>query len=147
MFSININAQQVTTITDQQLFKLLQTNTDTVYVVNFWATWCKPCVEELPYFFKLEQTYKNRNVKVVFVSLDFKNQVENRLKPFMIKNNMPGPVFLLDAPNANQWVPKVDASWSGAIPATVIFNKSKKVFIEGETTYDELIKNVNTLIK
>ena len=61
---------------------LLHKDNDTTYVVNFWATWCKPCVAELPYFEQLTETYKGQKVKVLLVSLDFSKQIESKLLTF-----------------------------------------------------------------
>jgi thiol-disulfide isomerase/thioredoxin len=97
-------------------------------VMNFWATWCKPCVQELPYFEELNKNYSASGLKVVMVSLDFKRELESRLKPFVQKNNMASEVLLLNEHDYNSWINKVDSSWSGAIPATVIISKGNKIF-------------------
>jgi thiol-disulfide isomerase/thioredoxin len=65
-----------------------QNKSDTTYVINFWATWCKPCVEEIPHFEKLYATYKNQKVKVIMVSCDFKKQLETRVIPFVQNKKM-----------------------------------------------------------
>lgn len=115
---------------------------DTVYVINFWATWCGPCVKELPYFEKLNSEYKNDKVKVILVSLDFPHLYEKRLKPFMAKHALQSKVIALNDSNENEWISKIDASWSGSIPATIIYNKNKRQFFERSFTYEELEKEV-----
>lgn len=114
------------------------------YIVNFWATWCKPCVEELPYFEEAGKKYKDQNVEVLLVSLDFPNQVDKQLKPFIEKNKIASRVILLNDPDQNSWISKVDSSWTGAIPATLIFNKNKRAFYEKsftpETLENEILK-------
>jgi thiol-disulfide isomerase/thioredoxin len=123
-------------------------NSETVLVINFWATWCKPCVTELPYFEQLNKDYAASNVKVIFVSLDFKRQFESRLIPFVEKNNINAEVLLLDEPDYNSWIDKVDSSWSGAIPASAIITRNKKLFFEKEfTSYAELENIVKPLIQ
>ncbi len=120
---------------------------DTVYVVNFWATWCMPCIKELPYFEKLNETYKDRKVKVTLVSMDLPKQAESRLIPFIRKKKLRSEVVLLDDPDANAWIEKVDPAWSGAIPATLIYNRNTRKFYERTFTYEELETEVKQLIK
>ena len=109
---------------------LFHKSNDTTYVINFWATWCKPCVAELPYFVELHEKYKNEKVKVLLISLDFVKQIDKKLIPFINKRQLEPPVILLDDPDANSWIDKVDPEWSGAIPATVVYNKDKRGFHE-----------------
>ncbi|HEU4497382.1 MAG TPA: redoxin domain-containing protein [Flavobacterium sp.] len=116
----------------------LKKENDTVYVVNFWATWCQPCVQELPNFEKLEQEHKEDKVKVLLVSIDFPKTAESKLLPFIEKRNLKPEVILLDDPDANSWINKVDSSWSGAIPATLIYTKERRIFYEKSFTFDEL---------
>ncbi|HOP02965.1 MAG TPA: redoxin family protein [Tenuifilaceae bacterium] len=128
-----------------QLEPLLNQKNDTTYVVNFWATWCAPCVKEIPYFEKLNEEYKSSKVKVILVNLDFPNQYESRLIPFVKERNIKSQVIMLDDPNANYWINEVNPSWSGSIPATLVYNKSKRDFYEQEFTYDELVNALNTI--
>ena len=121
----------------------LKKDNDTTYVVNFWATWCVPCVEELPSFEKLNKEYKDKKVKVILVSLDMSKQIESRLIPFIQKKKLQSKVVLLNDPDANAWIEKVDKSWSGAIPATIIYKKQNRKFYERSFTYGELEKEVN----
>lgn len=108
------------------------------WVVNFWATWCAPCVKEMPYFEKIRENYKDKNVKVLLVSLDFANQLERRVIPFVNEHNIQSEVILLNDPRANNWIPKVSEEWSGALPATLIYNKHHRSFYEQTFTFDEL---------
>ncbi|WP_224489840.1 TlpA disulfide reductase family protein [Robertkochia flava] len=117
---------------------LLNRSDDKVYVVNFWATWCKPCVEELPYFEALHTKYATKDVEVVLVSLDFPSRAEKVLIPFVEKRGLKSTVLLLDDPKQNTWIPRVSPSWSGAIPATVIFSRDKREFYEKSFTFKEL---------
>jgi thiol-disulfide isomerase/thioredoxin len=116
----------------------LEAENDTIYVVNFWATWCKPCVEELPYFEELYQNYKDKKVRLILVSLDFEKEVASKLIPFMNKNKLQGEVIVLRQKGMNDWIDKIDPSWSGALPATIIYNKDKRAFFEQSFDYNEL---------
>lgn len=126
---------------------ILNRQDDIIYVVNFWATWCAPCVKELPYFEALNEEYKDRNVKVILVSLDFPKQYETKLKPFIIKNNLKSEVVILNDVDSNTWIPKVNKEWSGAIPATLIYKNNKRMFYEKSFNLEELKTEVNKFLK
>ena len=120
---------------------LLEQDDDTLYVINFWATWCKPCVKELPFFERIRNENILLPVKVILVSLDFRPQLEDQLIPFMIKNGLKSEVMVLSDPDANAWIEQVDPAWSGAIPATLFVRQGKSEFYEKSFTYEEL-KNI-----
>jgi thiol-disulfide isomerase/thioredoxin len=125
---------------------LLEKQNDTVYVVNFWATWCAPCVKELPFFEKINSEYKNKKVKILLVSLDMNKQVETSLLPFIKKKNLQSEVVHLHDPDADSWIAKVDPSWTGALPATVIYSKDKRKFFEQSFTYESLENEIKQFI-
>ncbi|HLV13695.1 MAG TPA: TlpA disulfide reductase family protein [Xanthomarina sp.] len=129
------------------LEKYLTTTTEKTYVVNFWATWCAPCIKELPYFEDLNKNYSDKNVEVILVSLDFPHVYETKLKPFITANNIKSKVVVLNDMDSNSWIPKVDESWSGAIPATLIFNNQTRKFFEKPFTYKELEYEINQFLK
>lgn len=127
------------------LEKQILSDKNTIYVVNFWATWCGPCVKELPHFEQLNS--ENKNIKVVLVSLDFKNQFESKLLPFLRKKSIKSEVVFLSDTNYNSWLPMVDKDWSGSIPATLIIKNGQKFFVEKMfSSYQELNEYVNTII-
>ncbi len=126
--------------------KLLQKKNDTTYVVNFWATWCKPCVKELPHFEQLGVAYSEEKVKVVLVSIDFPEYLYSKVIPFIEKNKLTSEVILLNDTDANTWIPKVSEQWEGSIPATLIFNKNERRFYERSFAYNELEKEVKSIL-
>jgi thiol-disulfide isomerase/thioredoxin len=110
---------------------------DTCYVVNFWATWCKPCVHELPYFDSLQAQYPE--IKVLLVSLDFVSKHDQVLIPFVAKKGIQSQVIHLNETEASSIINRVSSEWSGAIPATFIQQGSKpRKFYEQEFTYSSL---------
>lgn len=134
---------QIQKITYKQLAPYLQAQNDTMHVVNFWASWCVPCREELPAFEKLNEKYAGKKVKVLLVSLDFPSQVEKQLIPFIRKNNIKSEVILLDDPNQNEWIDKVDPKWSGALPFTQIYGKGFRQSFERSFRFNELDSLIN----
>ncbi|APY07742.1 thioredoxin [Winogradskyella sp. J14-2] len=117
---------------------LINKNDNKVHVVNFWATWCAPCVKELPYFEEINQEYKDKNVEVLLVSLDFPRNYESKLIPFVAKRNLQSEVVAFDDVDQNRWITAIHKDWSGAIPATIIYNKEKRQFYERSFTKEEL---------
>jgi len=127
---------------------LLHQENDTTYVVNFWATWCGPCVKELPYFEELHRKVEGKKIKVILVSLDFKRQIEKKFIPFLQKNNIKSDVVLLLDPKEVEWIDKVDTRWSGAIPITIVYKGEERAFLEEDfANYTELENFVNTIYK
>lgn len=129
------------------LERFLSTTSNKIYVVNFWATWCAPCVKELPYFEKLNSTYANQNVEVILVSLDFPKKYDSQLIPYIKEKDLKSKVVALNDMDSNMWIPKISEDWSGAIPATLIYNKDKRQFYEKSFTYDELETEVKQFLK
>jgi thiol-disulfide isomerase/thioredoxin len=118
----------------------LYKSTDSLYIINFWATWCTPCVEEIPDFMKIHEQYADKKVKLLLVSLDFPKHIDSRVIPFLEKNKVTAEVLILDDPDANKWINKVDNGWSGSIPATLFYQNDKRIFIEDVMTYDDINK-------
>jgi len=127
--------------------KYLHLEDDKTYIVNFWATWCAPCVKELPEFEELYHNYKDQNVELLLISLDFPHQYESKLKPFMVKHDIQGKVLCLDDAAMNVWIPKVNDTWDGGLPATLIYNKDKREFFYRTFTYDELETELKHFLK
>ena len=134
----NAQIKDIQVLTFEKFTPILHQNNDTVYVINFWATWCRPCVAELPHFEKLNSEYSYKAVKVILVSLDFADDIETRLKPFINKRNIKSQVILLNETDPNNFIDKVSTKWSGAIPASYIYKGSEAEFFEKSFTYEEL---------
>lgn len=119
-------SQSVSVIQLPALEKLLATPGDTTYLINFWATWCQPCLEELPYLEEFNAKHAKDKVKVILISLDFASKLETKVKPLVQKKRLRSTVLLLNEPDQNAWIDKVDSQWSGAIPFTIMFNNDRK---------------------
>ncbi len=133
-------AQQAPIVKFEDLAKMMARQNDTTYVFNFFATWCEPCVEEFPAFQRFAAHYANRKMRLVFVSLDFRKNYRKRLLPFLKKNHVRNEVGLLDEPDYNSWIDRVDSVWDGGLPATLVIHNRKHVrkMFARELTYDSL---------
>ncbi len=119
--------------------RVRQNDENTTLVINFWATWCKPCVEELPSFDELSRRYAGQNVQVLLVSLDFKSKLKTGFIPFLQAHKLKSEVILFADQDANTWIPRIHEAWDGAIPATIVLRGSTKMFHTGKfESYDEL---------
>lgn len=148
-----LNAQdtydEIKVIKYEQLFEKINQPTDQLIVVNFWATWCGPCVEEMPNFLQVNEEYKNNpKFKLIFVSMDRAKQLE-AVKSFIKKFDIQAEVVLLDDnKRMNEWIPAIDKSWSGNIPVTAFYKNGQKVhFVGAEMSKDELKHHVQTYIE
>lgn len=130
--------QEVQVIKMADLDKLLQQPSEGVVLINFWATWCRPCIEELPYFDKAQQEFADKGVTMYFVSLDDVEILESRVKPFVKKKGLQAKVLLLDETDMNAFVNRVDPNWSGAIPATIMLTPTVRKLVEGKMEPQEL---------
>jgi thiol-disulfide isomerase/thioredoxin len=112
-------------------------------VYNFWATWCAPCIKEMPYFEQIQE--EDKDVELVFISMDDGRRPE-RVTNFIEKRNIKSPVYLLNDVDYNNWIDKVSENWSGAIPGTLFIKPDGvKSFFEGEVTYEELKSMISQL--
>lgn len=139
------NAGTIEVLRFNELESYLSTTSEDVHIVNFWAMWCVPCVKELPLFD--EYVEQHPNTKLLLVSMDFPEDIESKLKPFLKRQGIKAQVVILDEADANSWIDKIDPSWSGAIPFTIVFNKNSKSYHEGDfSTLEELAQLVNQTI-
>lgn len=143
---ISIYSQKIEVYKIDNLLNRIHNNSDTTYIVNFWATWCKPCVDELPDFERIDSIYNKQKIKVLLMSLDFKEELNSKLKPFIMKHKFKSECNILDEANGNDFINKISESWSGAIPATVITKQNKSVneFYEKKLSFEFIIDRLKT---
>ncbi|HWY11985.1 MAG TPA: TlpA disulfide reductase family protein [Bacteroidia bacterium] len=144
-----IVAQKPAVYKINDLLKRIHNNSDTIYIVNFWATWCKPCIQELPDFESFSRQNKSALVKIILVTMDFKEDLKTKVIPFLEKNKYSSEVVLLDEVNGNDFINKINTKWSGAIPATYFTtkNKKKEELIEKKVNFELLNAAVNDFLK
>lgn len=118
---------------------LRKTDENTVLVLNFWATWCGPCVKELPLFDSLSRLYKGSNVRVLLVSLDMKSKVEKVSELLAEKELLELQTVLLADQDADSWIQQIEQAWDGAIPFSLIMKGKRRAYHKGDfKNYNEL---------
>lgn len=139
--------KKVEVVKFEHLQQLINHTTDTTLVVHFWATWCRPCVEELPSLEKLSKEYSTKKIRFVMVSMDFPKDLQEKVVPFVAKNNIESEVVLLDEPDYNAWIDEIDKDWSGTIPATLLVNLTmrKRVFFEGQVNLEHFLEELKKM--
>lgn len=141
----NRSKSKIDIVNFQQLYLRLQVNNDTVHIVNFWATWCGPCVEELPVFNELANYYARRKLKILLVSLDMPDSLTS-LENFVQKQGLKPEVILLDEPDFDSWINKVSPQWQGSLPATIIYQGKQRELLERKVNLDEMKKKLDKML-
>lgn len=110
-----------------------------VLLINFWATWCKPCVKEFPELVKLYDNYKDKGFELIFISVDVPEDVEPKVIPFLKKQNVDFVSYYNKFDKPEELINYIDKNWEGAIPSTYIYDKEGKMtsHILGSRSYDE----------
>lgn len=147
--SVTVNlAQNIRKISKAELTSILKNPSNKLHVINFWATWCSPCVAELPEFQKAVDESDGSKVDFLFISLDFPSDADKKLMPFLKKNNYTFNVALMTETDYNSWIDDVDPVWQGNIPATLFFNHAQKIhhFIGEPMDKTKLVKTIHSLL-
>lgn len=136
-----LHAQTVESMPFTGLQKEIAANGTKTLVINFWATWCRPCVEELPDFEKFRAEHTGTDTEVWLINLDFNSVVETTVKNFIQKRGLQSRIIHLTDTDPNDWIDKVDPNWGGNIPATLVYIQGKRVsFHPNPLSYEELVK-------
>lgn len=124
-----------------KLQQLIQSEKEQVQVINFWATWCAPCLKELPLLEKLGSDRKDIRVRLVSMDMDL-DPNPDKVRSFVVRKKIRSQVLILDERNPNAWIDKLDKNWSGALPATLVVNNKngKRRFVEKELHEGDLEK-------
>jgi thiol-disulfide isomerase/thioredoxin len=139
---------KVETIKKEGLDKLIKDRNGKVLFLNFWATWCVPCREEFPDIVKLSEEYQNKNLDVVAISVDYPDEVESKIIPFLKKMNAKFTVYVNGFEKDDELIDTMGNGWWGAVPATFIIDKNGKVvkLLNGKRSYKDFKKEIDSVL-
>jgi thiol-disulfide isomerase/thioredoxin len=142
-----INAQDVKSVKITELEKTI-TESKTPLIVNFWATFCVPCLQEIPYFQEIAGEYKSKDVSIVFVSLDMKKDFPGKVNEMAKRLKLTYPVVWLNETNADYFCPKIDTSWTGGMPSSLFVNNATGYhkFFEEPLSKEQLGKEIQAMV-
>ena len=143
-----LQSQVVSMIGVSEIKEMLNKEDDKLSVINFWATWCGPCVTEIPHFEKVANEFPAEKVEFILASLDFPSELEKRLKPFIKKNKISLKVVLIEELDYGRWMGLVDKNWQGNLPATLLINnaRGKRIFTNQPLNENELRDLINRML-
>ncbi|MES2332949.1 MAG: TlpA disulfide reductase family protein [Bacteroidota bacterium] len=141
-------AQPIKKLKIAELLKMIDTSTAPL-VVNFWASWCAPCVREIPWFEKNVAAFADKKVKMVLVSIDFPEDYPKNIAAFAKKNGYKSEIIWLNETNADEFCPRIDKAWEGAIPVTLMVNNKKKYrqFFNQQLPEPKLIQELQKMVQ
>ena len=135
---------QVKKVKIEELKALISTKDEQVKVLNFWATWCRPCIQELPYFEKAHQTFDEAEVKVYLIAIE--DELE-KVQAFIQKKGITAEVWLLDEKDPNAWIPQIYDKWGGDIPVTIFLHQDEMLFHQGIYPEEKLLAQIRSYLR
>lgn len=147
MLPASVFAQQAEIVKLKQLQDHINRQTDNIKIINFWATWCAPCIKEMPLFEKIGAERKDVEVTLVSLDLDLNPKPETVYR-FIDRKKIQSKVLILDEKDPNLWINQIEKGWSGAIPATIIINgkTGQRKFVEKELHEGDLEKLIAEIL-
>ncbi|GEM_PF-2937044 len=129
---------------ETELQQLLSAQKGRVTLVNLWATWCKPCIHEMPALEKLHQNYQNKGVKIIALSLDELAKADSLVLPYWKSKGFSMDYYVIGTEDPSTIINKIDPLWLGVIPTSFLFNSEgeKIETITGSLNYEGFEKKV-----
>lgn len=142
-----LNSIKLEKVDSEAVFEIIRNSHSQLKLVNLWATWCRPCIEEFPALLKLKENYADQGLEVIFISMDMVEE-ESRVRRFLMDQKV-GFVSYLKNESDNEFINKMNTDWSGALPATFIYDQAgnQVTFWTGDKSYEEFENEIESLMK
>lgn len=139
---------EVLPVDSSGVVQLLESHRGNYVFLNIWATWCQPCIEEFPDLIRLADNYKDQNIKFIALSVDYPDEVDSKIKPFLQSADVNFPVYVQNFKQQDKLINLLNPDWNGAIPATLIFdpNGNRIDFIVGKQNFSDFSQKIENLL-
>ncbi len=144
----DISIPPINVLDEARLKQFILQRNGKLLVLNLWATWCMPCREEFPDLVKLADYYKGEAVEIVGLSLDYPDEVETKIKPFLKEQNVNFQIYVNGFQKDEELINFIGDEWSGGIPCTVIYDSAgnKKTVIPKAMNFEEFRDVIESFI-
>jgi thiol-disulfide isomerase/thioredoxin len=135
---------QIPVVDDVWLKNKINNRDGKILFVNFWATWCEPCVEEFPDLVKIYNENKNSNFEFLSVSVNLPSEIDGKVKPFLKMQSADFPVVVIEEKRSEEIINLINPKWDGTVPATIIYdeNGKRKEFFAEAKSYEFFHKSI-----
>lgn len=142
-----LNSVKLEKVDSEAVFEIIRGSHSTLKLVNLWATWCRPCIEEFPALLKLKENYADKGLEVIFISMDMVEE-ESRVRQFLMDQRVDFVSYLKNEGD-HEFINKMNADWSGALPASFIYDQAGNqiTFWTGDKSYEEFESEIKSLMK
>jgi thiol-disulfide isomerase/thioredoxin len=122
---VQASVVSLTPVKDGGVARLVESHKGKVVLVNFWATWCSPCREELPHLIQLERDLEKEGFQLIIISADEPEQ-EQEASRFLDSIGAKKPRYIKQTEDNDAFINAIDSTWSGALPALFLYDRSGK---------------------
>ena len=131
------------------LKEILRKDSGKVVLVNAWATWCKPCQDEIPSLLKLRKAFRGKAFRLILLSADDVEDIDKKVRPMLKKFKVDFPSYLMNDKSDQVFISGMSSEWNGALPTSFLYDRTGKLkaTLVGERTYRQFEDEVTKLIE
>ena len=131
------------------LKEIMRKDSGKVILVNAWATWCKPCQDEIPGILKLRKAFRGKPFRLILLSADDADDINKKVRPALKKFKVDFPSYLMNDKSDQAFISGMSSEWNGALPTSFLFDRTGKLkaTLVGERTYSQFEDAVTKLLE